>query len=83
MTPMLAAIAAVRPRTPRTIVVAIAVAPPDSLACMEAEADEVVCLHAPDDFYAVGQFFEDFSEVTDDMVVAALARLPRSVSAHG
>ena len=36
---------------------------------MEAEADEVVCLCSPEDFYAVGQFFEDFSEVTDDMVV--------------
>ena len=71
---MLAAIAAVRARKPRTIVVAIGVAPPESLARMEAEADEVVCLHAPDEFYAVGQFFEDFSEVTDEMVVDALAR---------
>jgi predicted phosphoribosyltransferase len=32
-----------------------------------------VCLEAPVDFYAVAQFFDDFSEVTDDMVVAALA----------
>jgi putative phosphoribosyl transferase len=41
---------------------------------MRAEADEVVCLHSPEDFRAVGQFFEDFSEVTDEMVVEALAR---------
>jgi predicted phosphoribosyltransferase len=41
---------------------------------MRAEADEVVCLEAPVDFYAVGQFFADFSEVTDEMVVAALSR---------
>ena len=45
---------------------------------MEADADEVVCLYATEDFYAVGQFFDDFSEVTDDMVVAALARPRRA-----
>ena len=71
---MLSAIRFVRARKPKKVVVAIAVAPPSSLAQIEREADEVVCLYAPDDFYAVGQFFGDFSEVTDDMVVAALAR---------
>jgi predicted phosphoribosyltransferase len=70
---MLAAIRSVRAREPRKVVVAIAVASASSLARIEAEADEVVCLYAPEDFYAVGQFFDDFSEVTDDMVVAALA----------
>jgi len=71
---MLAAIRSIRTRRPAKIVVAIGVAPPTSLVRMQAEADEVVCLHAPEDFYAVGQFFEDFSEVTDDMVVDTLAR---------
>ena len=71
---MLSAIRSVRAQRPRKIVVAIGVAPPASLAAMRAEADEVVCLCSPEDFYAVGQFFEDFSEVTDDMVVEALAR---------
>ena len=71
---MLSAIRAIRAQQPRRIVVAIGVAPATSLARMRAEADEVVCLHAPEDFYAVGQFFEDFSEVTDEMVVEALAR---------
>jgi putative phosphoribosyl transferase len=71
---MLSAIRAIRAQQPRRIVVAIGVAPAASLARMRAEADEVVCLHAPEDFYAVGQFFEDFSEVTDEMVVEALAR---------
>jgi predicted phosphoribosyltransferase len=74
---MLAAIGSVRARKPRKLVAAIAVAPPGSLAGIWAVADEVVCLYAPEDFYAVGQFFEDFSEVTDDMVVAALARPTR------
>ena len=69
---MLAAVRAVRARGPRKLVVAIAVAPPESLACVEAEADQVVCLHSVPEFYAVGQFFDDFSEVSDEMVMAAL-----------
>lgn len=71
---MLSAIRSVRARQPRKIVVAIGVAPPGSLANMRAEADDVVCLRSPDGFYSVGQFFDDFSEVTDEMVVGALAR---------
>jgi predicted phosphoribosyltransferase len=75
---MLAAIRSVRARKPRKLVVAIGVAPAQSLASIEAEADEVVCLYAPADFYAVGQFFVDFSEGTDDMVVTALSRAARA-----
>jgi predicted phosphoribosyltransferase len=75
---MLAAIRSVRARKPQKLVVAIGVAPAQSLAAIQAEADELVCLYAPMDFYAVGQFFEDFSEVTDDMVVTALTRPARA-----
>jgi predicted phosphoribosyltransferase len=71
---ILSAVHAVRGRRPGKIVIAIGVAPASALARMRAEADEVVCLHAPEDFMAVGQFFDEFSEVTDEMVVAALAR---------
>jgi predicted phosphoribosyltransferase len=70
---MLAAVRAVRARKPKTLVVAIAVAAPESLERIAAEADEVVCLHSTPSFFAVGQFFDDFSEVTDEMVIAALA----------
>ncbi len=69
---MLAAVRAVRAQGPRRVVVAVGVAPPDTLAAIEAEADEVVCLHAPRGFDAVGAFYEDFSPVTDDMVVETL-----------
>ena len=75
---MLAAIRSVRARKPRKLVVAIGVAPAQSVARIEAEADEVVCLYAPASFYAVGQFFNDFSEVTDEMVVSALSRAVRA-----
>ena len=75
---MLAAIRSVRARKPLKVVVAIGVAPAQSLGTIQAEADELVCLYAPVDFYAVGRFFEDFSEVTDDMVVTALTRPARA-----
>lgn len=71
---MLAAIRSVRTRKPRKMIVAIGVASDQSLERIRTEADEVVCLETPVDFYAVGQFFADFSEVTDEMVVTALSR---------
>jgi len=70
------AIAAVRSAEDRgaaRVIVAVGVAPPSTISRLRAEADEVVCLHAPTDFRAVGQFFADFSEVTDDDVVRTLA----------
>jgi predicted phosphoribosyltransferase len=77
---MLSAIRSLRGRKAKKVVVAVAVAPPSSVARIGAEADEVVCLSTPEDFYAVGQFFDDFSEVTDDMVVAGLTRPQTAVS---
>jgi putative phosphoribosyl transferase len=71
---MLSAIHSVKSRGAANVVAAIGVASAQALERLEAEADEVVCLDAPIDFYAVGQFFEDFSEVTDADVVAALDR---------
>ena len=71
---MLAAVRSVKARNACKVIVAVGVAPPQTLIRMRGEADEVVCLQAPAGFYAVGQFFDDFSEVTDDMVVAALSR---------
>jgi predicted phosphoribosyltransferase len=74
---MLAAIRSVRAKHPRKIIVAVGVAPPESLALIRPEADEVICLQSPEYLFAVGQAFEDFSEVTDEMVVAALAGTTR------
>jgi len=73
---MLSAIRSVRARGPRQIVVALGVAPRQTLARLADEADEVECLRCPEWFRAVGEFFEDFSEVTDDMVMAALEPSP-------
>lgn len=73
---MLSASRSVRARGPRQIVVALGVAPRQTLARLADEADEVVCLQCPESSRAVGEFFEDFSEVTDDMVMAALEPSP-------
>jgi predicted phosphoribosyltransferase len=75
---MLAAIRSIRARKPKKLIVAIGVAPPETLARIQAEADETICLAAPEEFYAVGQFFDDFSEVTDANVVTALTRPARA-----
>jgi putative phosphoribosyl transferase len=55
-------------------VLAVPVAPADVVPFMGELADEVVCLRAPARFRAVGQWFQDFSQVSDDEVRALLAR---------
>jgi predicted phosphoribosyltransferase len=69
---MIAALRAVRDKKPRKLIAAMAVAPPQTLRQIQEEADQVVCLQIPVDFYAVGQFFEDFSQVTDEEVIEIL-----------
>ena len=54
------------------VVLAAPVAPRPTLAELAEVADEVVCLEAPDPFFAVGQWYRDFSQVSDDEVVALL-----------
>jgi predicted phosphoribosyltransferase len=69
----IAAVRSARAQRAGRIVVAVGVAPPATLTRLRSEADEVVCLHAPPAFGAVGEFFADFSEVTDDDVISLLA----------
>ena len=65
---MRAAIAGIRTLQPRRITVAVPVAPPEALADLERRADRVVCLLAPDAFQAVGQYYRDFGQTSDDEV---------------
>ena len=71
---MRAALRAVRRRNPARLVLAVPVAPPESLWRLRAEADETVCLHEPEYFAAVGQFYQDFRQTQDDEVIALLAQ---------
>jgi|SRR5579862_7314806 len=65
---MRAAIAALRQQGPARIVVAVPVGAVESCAELQAEADEVVCDQAPEPFYGVGLWYEDFSPTTDNEV---------------
>lgn len=77
---MLAALHAVRARGPQRLVCAVPVASPAALELVRPHADELVCLHAPLDFYAVGQFYRVFAQVEDEEAMAVLAEAaPRPV----
>lgn len=69
-----AAVEAVRTTAPSRIVVAVPVGAPDAVALLEQLADEVVCLHAPRRFGAVGTYYRDFTQTTDAQVQALLER---------
>ena len=71
-----AALRALRLRGPKRLILAVPVAPTETLAAMREEADEVVCLEDYDDFGAIGFFYSDFRQTSDSEVIAALARFP-------
>jgi predicted phosphoribosyltransferase len=70
---VIAAIHALRTRRLARLVLAIPVAPPDTAETLRRLVDELVVLATPEPFYAVGAFYEDFRQVTDEDVVALLA----------
>lgn len=70
-----AALKALRRGKPDRLVLAVPVAPPDTVRKLRAEVDEIVCLQTPDPFYAIGVFYHDFTQMSDEDVVAILARV--------
>jgi putative phosphoribosyl transferase len=86
---MRAAVAALRQRGPARIVVAVPVGAPETCAEFQDEADEAICARTPEPFHAVGAWYQDFSQTTDDEVRELLEKAggdPESVqfdrSAH-
>ncbi len=71
-----AAVRALRMRRPQRLVLAVAVASSQAYDALASEVDEIVCPCIPLNFFAVGEWYRDFSEVTDEQVVAILARHP-------
>ena len=69
---MISALHGLRSRKPAKLICAVPVAPPTTLDKVAEYADEVVCLEAPVDFQAVGQFYENFPQVDDDKVIEIL-----------
>ena len=75
---MRAALRATRMRNPKKLVLAVPVAPSESIVTMGEEADEVVCLEDHDLFGAIGYYYGDFRQVSDEEVIEMLKRfLPK------
>lgn len=75
---MRAALLATRRRKPARLVLAVPVAPASTLERLGAEADETVCLATPENFYAIGQFYADFHQMSDREVISLLERAART-----
>jgi putative phosphoribosyl transferase len=71
---MFAAVSALREMKPAMLLVAAPVAPASTCAWLQRTVDRLVCLVQPQDFYAVGQFYRNFSQVTDEEVIHLLRR---------
>jgi len=71
---MIAALRALKAQRPREVIVAVPVAAPDRLRDVRKECDEVVCLIEAPDLQAVGQYYQDFTQVEDEEVVALLQK---------
>ncbi len=75
-----AALRATRSRGPSKLVLAVPVAPTDTLAAMREEADDVICLEDHDFFGAIGFYYGDFRQISDQQVKDTLARFPVQVA---
>jgi predicted phosphoribosyltransferase len=71
---MRAAIAALRQMGPKRILVAVPVGAPETCEMLRQEADEVLCLETPEQFFAVGNWYADFSQISDEEVRELLSR---------
>jgi len=75
---MIAALRTIRSEQPHEVIVAVPVAPPARLRTIRNWCDQAICLLCPEDFWAIGQFYEDFGQLDDDEV----AELFRSADSH-
>lgn len=69
-----AAVLAIKQIQPKKIVLAVPVAPPNTASRFKREVDEFICLNQPPDFYAVGYYYKDFTQTTDEEVVDLLQK---------
>jgi putative phosphoribosyl transferase len=70
----MAAVKTLREMRPASLVLAVPVAPASTCKRLREYVDDLVCVYAPERFYAIGQFYEDFSQVTDEQVIEVLRR---------
>jgi len=72
-----AALKALRRRAPARLILAVPVAPPETVAQLRAEVDTIVCLSQPTPFMAIGPFYEDFHQLADSEVTTLLREVDR------
>jgi predicted phosphoribosyltransferase len=77
-----AALRNLRSKNPGRLILAVPVGSPQAVEALRQDTDDIVCLHQPSAFRAVGEWYEDFAQVSDDEVIATLARFGSS-SAQG
>jgi putative phosphoribosyl transferase len=80
---MRAALLAIRRRQPARLVLAVPVAPPETIAALRREVDEIVCLSTPEIFGAIGQFYADFRQLGDAEVIGLLRARASEATAAG
>lgn len=78
-----AALRSAAARKPSALVLAIPVAPPSAVAMLRREVDELVCLATPEDFFAIGTYYDDFRQVSDDDVRRLLAEHRQQADSAG
>jgi putative phosphoribosyl transferase len=76
---MKAALASVKNRGAASITVAVPVGPPSTIKELEKMADHVVCIHTPEFFQAIGEFYKDFNQTSDEEVIGLLLENKRNV----
>jgi putative phosphoribosyl transferase len=79
---MMAAVKAVRQRQPAKVIVAVPVGAPDTCEALSTVADEVVCVRTPEPFSAVGQWYLDFDQTSDEEVRQLLRAHARPATPH-
>src|SRR5665647_3307816 len=77
---MKAALASVKNRGAASITVAVPVGPPSTIEELEKMADRVVCLYTPEFFQAIGEFYKDFSQTSDEEVIGLLLENKRNIN---
>ena len=80
---VLAAVKSVRKQNPAGIILAVGVAPKETIARLSSSVNKIICLESPEPFYAIGQFYEEFNQVQDDEVKSILAEVNFGVKNAG
>jgi predicted phosphoribosyltransferase len=66
---MIAALRTIKSEQPHEVIVAVPVASPDRLKDVHRSCDEIICLLCPEDFWAIGQFYKDFTQLDDEQTI--------------